>query len=306
MAQRLTVAGGPADATLILRGNTTLSGSGEVVLGGSDPTHSYVLTLPPGGGPATRLTLAGHTLRGAGTLSGFKLTNNGRLLAEQAQGLTLLLTAGTDSLLNAGGVIEIAPDSRLAVDIGTVSGGTLLGGANSRLTMGSGLLRDLTLDGSLTVGNGGRAVLGGTVNNLGRLVFEDRGLSSQLLVQGALTLAGTGTTEFVVDRPAGEVGVSIIANPGSPAATLTVAADHTLRGSGLVQLAGVTNLGRFVADGAQGMQVLLPSTARLVNRGRMEVADESLWASTTTMCSGRRRCTATCCRICRRGARCGW
>ncbi len=258
--------------SLRINGNTTLTGSGEVVM--SDRPLGNLISLAAGGGN-TRLTLE-QTVRGAGSLHGFKMTNLGKILADQPGGIRLSLTNGTDSLLNAAGVIEVADGSIIDFASGTVSGGLLLGHDSSRLRGGGagGMLKDLTLEGNFTIGDGDQLALSGLIVNNGTLRMDDSGNSVSLSILGATTLSGGGQTLLRTTRSA-EFG-NFIRPYSFSSGSLTVDVGHTLRGGGIIAVDAFANLGTVVADEPVGLHFdAFAAGERLINRGTLRIEANS-------------------------------
>lgn len=268
----LQVASNGADtSSLILQGDTTLTGSGETVLGGT-PIGGSIFSLAPGGGN-TRLTLLDHTLRGSGSISSLKMTNQGRIVAEGAGGLDLALTDAPDSLLNTGGVIEIADGSALGVLTGTVSGGIIRGFQTS--TLSGGTLRDLTLEGNLIVPDENQLIVSGMIINNGTLTLDDQGRTSHLLVNGEATLAGSGKT-LMPSTQTSIFGSAIVPVALAPGSGLIIAAGHTLQGGGLVAMGRFVNEGSVIVDTKIGMHFDgFAADEVLVNRGRLRIENDS-------------------------------
>ena len=195
----------------------TLDGTGEVVLAGGN-TQTFIGVFP--GSPAEFTHAAGHTIRGAGSISG-PIINNGTIRAEPgtdsatltiqsvqtnnsrveaSAGTTLFFTGGlfggSQVTQGAGGVI-------VALDGGTVdlNGSSITGGSLD--TVGSGeftltnnpTLTDVTNLGAFNV-PGGRAirVAGSAFTNDGVVTLNNNNSNSigQLIYTEDITLDGTG------------------------------------------------------------------------------------------------------------------
>ncbi|RZJ07000.1 MAG: PEP-CTERM sorting domain-containing protein, partial [Rubrivivax sp.] len=241
----LSVAGDGTSGTALLRltDNATLSGNGTTVL--SNATYSAI------DADSTNRTLtiaAGHTVRGSGQIGaggyyGINVVNQGTVIADGS------LSYRGNGLNNTAGQILIA-DGALFSAGGSVSGGVVRGLGNGSRITGSGTYQDLTLAGPLRVAASDIVNIKGQLANTGSLTVagdSSAGLA-MLRMAGDTTLSGNGSTLLT------NAAYSAI-DAGSTNRTLTVAADHTLRGSGQIGAAGyyginVVNLGTVIADGS--------------------------------------------------------
>lgn len=289
-------------AYLRLNERTMLAGAGQTVLatgsGGSEAViqgWGYTLEIGPG-----------HTVRGAGRIGTastlLSVVNRGRVRADvPGKPLVVTVTAGP-GFDNAGGIVEVVDGATLELSGGRLVGGTVLGsaGGGRGALAGSGsfagavLAQGLRLGGSLTLDGvtllGDAWIPGGvTVSAAGRL--QNDGLLSlggpagsgaaTLRLAADTTLAGTGET--LLQRGAG-ADAGWIHGAGR---TLTIAAGQTVRGAGFLgndDLA-VVNQGLVAVDAPGGLLQIAPGSGRSFDNraGRVTLAD----AATLNLASGR-------------------
>ncbi len=293
----LTLAGNTstgAQARLTLAADTTLAGSGVTLLANAYSTID-------GGGVVRTLTIAAdHTLRGSGdlgnsTYGAINVINRGLVRAESLDGAAGL-SFYNGSFDNTAGTVQVAADTQFSIS-GSFTGGVLQGSGSSALSgggtldgvliqggfaLGGGLtLRDVTVTGSNTVGTGTGIRSQGTITNNGTLSLvgnTSTGTAARLTLAADTTLAGTGQT----------VLANLYANfgGGSTAPTLTIAAGHTLRGSGNLGsgtygVIGLVNQGHLIADSSSPLRL---AVSNFDNRGVLTVqADATLDASGETL-----------------------
>ncbi len=263
-----------AGTTLTFGANTTLSGSGSVILTtNGNPATSQINT-------ALNVVLtqaSGHTISGNGELNA-ALINNGTVNANSTAGTAALLLESNPMTNNslfeatAGGTLQISgntvtqgPSGQLLASNGTVSiiNGTISGGTlNSALggtiqTSGTSTLDSLTNNATLNV-------LGGATTNItGNLV--DTGLitvNSNIANAGTVlsfnggTLSGNGTISLSDN---GNLATSQLNG------SLTQSANHTISGHGVIN-AALTNNGVINANATAGSaEIVLQSSAMTNN-----------------------------------------
>jgi hypothetical protein len=263
-----TVAGGSSGYSYLrLSDDTTLAGSGTTVLGADNSGYDGQVL-----GNGNTLTIgSGQTLRGAGALgaSDINVINQGTVVADGPQALSLDLGNGR-SFDNAAGLLQVADGATLNLTSGTLSGGTLQGLGNSKLT-GNGLYKDLTLTGTLKVDGGSNVYVAGTLTSTGTFTVAGSNSGySYLRLNADTTLAGSGTTVLGSDNN-GYYG-QVLGN----GQTLTVASGHTLRGTGTLGGGdlGVVNQGTVIADGPRALTIDLGNANTFNNAaGLVQVAD---------------------------------
>ncbi len=288
-----------ANSVLSFSGDQSLSGSGELVLGGTGASNR-ALSLEG----ATVLTLGanivvrgengtlGQTYLAGGTQA---IVNNGRISANVSGGtLTLAPNAGTtnNGVLEAqsGGTLVLSsnvtgtPAGQIRAGAGStvVQNGVTLSGVintsgdgNFRPTAdNNNILSGVSFSGVLNMAstNGVERVAGGLTLN-GRI---DLNANSVLSFNGSQTLGGTGSIVL------GNSGASNRALSLEGATTLTIGPDITVRGTsgilGQTYLAGgsqsIVNNGSFISDGG-GLITVAPGTA-FVNNGLARAQSGSL------------------------------
>ena len=279
----ITITSTGAFTDLEIQGATTLTGSGEVVLQGA---LAGINEFADGD---QRLThAAGHTIRGEGRVgqnvtaftnagliaadvSGGTLTldpaasatdggsafdNDGTLRA--SNGGTLLLTgSGSGGFDNAGGTIEALAGSEVQLTANaSVVGGTVRGVGDGvvRANIGQNVFfTDVTFEGDVVSDNNTDFGVDGTITNVGTITIASTSSCTDLEIQGATTLTGSG--EVVLQGVNAGINESAAGNQ-----RLTNAAGHTIRGEGRVgqNFTAITNAGLVAADVDGGTLTLDP------------------------------------------------
>jgi hypothetical protein len=223
----------------------TLTGGGALVL--SDDSHNAIRGLT---GAEALVNDSGHTIQGAGTISGFSsFTNNGVLTANSTSGNALIVSG----LSNANGS-------------GTLTNGTYSASATLQLS-GVGALTTLNSSGAgnvaaVNISGGGLVTGNGTANALS-------GLAN--ITDASLTL--TNATGFGALTPqGGTLTISTSANQALNPASLTLAGTAlTVNGS----LATLVNSGGASAGVALSSGSTLAVTGGFAQTGGLSTADSS-------------------------------
>ena len=125
----------------------------------------------------------------------------------------------------AVGTITADAGSTVRFNAATVVGGTLNGSGaytlEGRATVFDGSAMPPTFDSSITLDGNNTLTLKGTIHNEGTIHLDDHGWASQLLIDGDVTLDGSGQMRF-------ESNDDNVIESLDPADTLTVGADQTL------------------------------------------------------------------------------
>ncbi|MGE0351554.1 hypothetical protein, partial [Hydrogenophaga sp.] len=275
----LSVNGAASFAQLLVVDAVTLGGTGETVL--ADSAQSVIDGNNTGNTDVLTIAAA-HTVRGGGRLGGLgtndlKVINQGTVRADAASGMRVNVDdTGGAGFDNTGGTVEVADNSSLRLEAGTLKGGTLAGFGNGALAgTGAGILSDVTLTGALQVAQNNAVGLTGSITNNGTLSVNGAASFAQLLVVDAVTLGGTGETVLA------DSAQSVIdGNNTGNTDVLTIAAAHTVRGGGRLGGLGtndlkVINQGTVRADAASGMRVNVEAADGFRNEGRVEVVNGS-------------------------------
>ena len=244
-----------------------IDGNGEINVKGALPAQLYGLTLG-----------AGQTFRGSAVIQG-AFTNLGRVVVQGASGLSTDYQAPT--LVNRG-LIEVASGSVLQLSTGLDNqGGVLLLNTGSQLVasrvVSGGVLQaatpvelrnsqtfsDLTLKGHWSLAPGAILRTQGTLEIQDTLTIDNVGSDSKLVLVGDTRLSGKGHT-VVSDTWSIEND-----QPNYTNRLLTIGADHTLRGGGVVS-ARLLNEGVIQVDAWQDLQI--SGGYELTNRGVIRTA----------------------------------
>jgi hypothetical protein len=255
--------------TLEAAGNTTyfyapsaatLTGSGTLVLSSTNGSYTGVVEA------ASTLT-NDETIEGAGSIQDGTFTNNGTINANvSGQGLTLqTFSAATNTgtmeasnggtlvftgstWTNTGGTIEALNGSSVTLQSGvSITGGTLTtsgtGAFNVTNAVGA-YLTNLTNSGTINVENNAQMEVTGTITNNGTINVTSNGNDTYLLINGAVTLAGSGT----IDLGGSCASCTFIYGEGT---TPILTSDGTIEGAGLI---GDGNMG-FTNNGTVNANV---------------------------------------------------
>ncbi|MFG6447708.1 PEP-CTERM sorting domain-containing protein [Roseateles sp. BYS180W] len=254
-------------ASINLGADTLLTGSGETVM--SQVGGRYASAINNNGYTLTIDT--GHVLTGKGLLGdgtgGF--VNKGLVWGQGTSPLYIEVDSSSDKTFdNTQGVVRIDHGNALNLS-GTLHGGRIEGVGSAALQRGS--FRDLTLVGSLQIDAGSSIEVSGTITNLGTLSIPGGpGIQSLMVLSGDTVLAGSGQT-VMSTYPGGLAGAISTGD-----ATLTIAAGHTLRGSGYLgdSTGRVVNRGLVLAEGSSPLNIASSKDLPFDNtQGLVQVAD---------------------------------
>ncbi len=267
-----------AQAKMRVDGTALLVGGGEVLLGDSGLNALDGLN-------AASLVNFDNTIRGAGSLglNNVALENWGTLVADQPGGVleiwpvddgltnlgTLRAETGATLRLSTGeyfnsGEIVAADDSIVELRGATIVGGTLRAeGTGVFQTFGTevldGLATPVVLDGDLHVRNSDDLELRGAIENRGEITIESTGATTELAIDGPVTLNGGGVI-LLADHASNRVD-------GTNGGALTNL-DNTIRGGGALGFNTliVENRATIVADAATPL-IIDPALGGFLNSG---------------------------------------
>jgi hypothetical protein len=266
----------PGSGTIFFSANGILDGSGEVILnreGLGASVRSVAGVVGTNG--------ADHTIRGIGTVNA-TLINDGTIIAEPRPGGTILQitdAASSHTLTNnnliradAGGILRLVSarvtqddvNGRIVANGGTVelsnnngavplvSGGRFQATGDGKFDVtASTRLHNITNEAPINVNAGTTLSLGGThFTNDGTITLKTTSpFGGGITARSNLTLDGDG--EIVLEEPI-STGISRVAV--ETGFTLTHAAEHTIRGEGLINIGGdlgtLRNRGRIEGNSA--------------------------------------------------------
>jgi hypothetical protein len=268
------VATGPDTAGLGTGGNiTTLTGGGEVVLGGS------YNNMGNGGHGGSFINDTEHTIRGGGYLQA-GITNRGQITADNG---TLYLQA---PFTNTGGAIRVDGAANEIILSGSITGGWLYPQDGQVIVRNSDLVNLNVGPGSLAVQTESCRFKGNMTLDPGTDLFIDPGLG--VIFNNAadgtpptfthyrvINMNGQGTG-FYFNAPGTLTGTGRIVMGGdlnntingfvSPAPALTHGPNHTIEGGGTLD--GIINQGTIKANNG-----LLKVVGSFINTLTFEVAD---------------------------------
>ena len=281
---------GGTSTDLIINGDVTLTGSGSVTMSNNINNRIFGLVN------TDRLTnAAGHTIQGAGQIGAdfMAFTNAGTVIANQSNTLTIdpsasgvintatlramggILRLQGGNFTNTGGTITAQDASFVDLTGATLSGGTLT-------TAGSGVVRNiatstlgnLTNAGSFAANNGTNTNLVGTITNTGTIAVNSGGTSTDLIINGDMTLNGGGTVTFsnnINNRIFGATATDRLTN-----------VDNTIQGAGQIgaNSMALTNQGTIIANVSNTLTIdpspsgaINSATLRATAGGTLTLAD---------------------------------
>jgi len=199
------------ETELIIGANVTLSGTGSLTM--SNNVGNSIL------GAVESDTLTNQsTIQGAGNIGNgqMALNNSGTIdanqsasltlqisngatntgLLEATSGATLILAGGTYTNTGAGTILATGTGSTVVLSGATIIGGTLTSSSGGQFVAEFGpTLNGVTVSSGTTVNltDGQVLNLAGTMTNKGTINIESSGDSTQLAINGNVTLAGTGS-----------------------------------------------------------------------------------------------------------------
>ena len=193
--------------------NVTLSGAGTLTL--SNSAGNFIF-----GSNGTNVLTNQSTIQGAGNIGNgsLGLNNSGTINANQATMLTLQITSsstatntgtleatagatlfvvgGTYSQTGAGKILATGTNSEVLLDNATVVGGTLTGASGGKFVAeNSTTLNGVTINTGTMFDVNNAQVLNlsaGTITNKGTINLTSTGSTTEIAINGAVTLAGTG------------------------------------------------------------------------------------------------------------------
>lgn len=269
-------------------GNQSILGTGTITLSNTTANRIH------GASAGDSLTLgAGQTLQGAGQIGAgtqFNFTNHGTMLGNASNPLTfhstgtmfnnglvradggnVLVTGGTAfaqsgigglSAIN-GGIVTLNGNA-------VVSGGTLgTADAGQITTSGGGqtaTVAHLANTGTFNVVNNSNLRLQGVVTNTGTLNMRSAGNATDLVISGAVNLAGNGITDL-----SNTTQNRVVAEAAG--AQLTLGAGQTLRGSGQFgagSALALVNLGTMSANQATPLTIAMTGPVSNAAGGTMQ------------------------------------
>ncbi|MGE3107606.1 MAG: beta strand repeat-containing protein [Phycisphaerales bacterium] len=226
--QRLFI---PADSS------ASIAGSGFIIFNGSLETG-----IEGAGVTSSLSNLDGHTITGSGTLRLLSVTNLGTI--ESDNGATQIDAAAIDNL---NGLIRITDDGLLRLEnTASIIGGVIdaASGAAIDSDSRSALLRDLAIQGVLTIGNGTASSLdiAGVITNnaLATFLLDTSNhiaseIDTRLHVPADSSAAIAGTGRLVLN------GIETGIEGDGPSSILDHLGAHTIAGSGLVRSLTLNN-----------------------------------------------------------------
>jgi hypothetical protein len=252
----LNSTGYTTDLIIAAGASVTLSGSGALVMSNNANNRIY-------GYSGASLT-NNQTISGAGQIGvvgGFILNNNGTVNANVSNALTI------DDTINNTGTLEATAGGTLTLTGAAVTGGTILSsGAGSVVNMdngsvisgstlttsGGGVMQHTsgtaTFDGvtitsgsTLTLGNGATTTLAGTIANNGTIFQNSTGYTTDVLINGTVTLDGNGTYSM-----SNNFNNRVYSNGSGE---LINGVNHTIQGSGQLGIGAGGNGFTLVNDG---------------------------------------------------------
>ncbi len=267
-----------------------LIGGGSILMEGAAARIADSL----GAADTGQLTNVNNTISGRGSIgqNRTQLTNNGTIRANFG-GAQLIIDPGAGNMVNDG-LMEATQLATLRLDNGTYNnlGGTIRAQADSFVqlfggptiingtleTVGTGIIEtgnataavldNVTLNGLLRINNTDNLELIGTLtDNASSIIRIDSTVSStDLIIEGAVTLTGGGTVEMVTSA-ARILDVGGLADTGH-----LINSDHLIKGQGNIGFnrTQITNHGTIRADITGTTLDIDPGTGGLLNDSLLE------------------------------------
>ena len=202
-------------------------------------------------------------------VAGVTRANTGTL---RAAGGTLTITGS--SLANTGGVIDAAGSNVAITGSSTITGGTLQSSAGGKMLLqGSSNLVNVSNTGQTEIANADTGFLSGTFTNTGNLQLASTANTTDLRLNGDVTLTGAGSVTM-----SNYANNRIFGNSGSATEVLTNAAGHTIQGAGQlgVNQMGLNNQGLILANESAGLTINTSAAGGLTNNGTMRASGGTL------------------------------
>jgi hypothetical protein len=247
---------------------TTLSGTGTLVMNDNSGT-----SIRGTAGSNELINTATHTIAGSGWIGLLKLTNQGLIDANDSSGDELFINGTGPFNMRNSGTMKASLGGKLHLASGTFdnTGGGLIHAAN-----GSSVELSLSariIGGTFTTDGSGRirirnATISGTITNNGQWEMKSTGGFTNLRVDGAATLSGTGTLTLVGNQNNSISGE----NSG---AVLTNDVDHTIAGQGQFGAGlflSIVNKGTIHATDAAALRIVGTGTITNESTGVMRAS----------------------------------
>ena len=282
-------------STLALEGDVRFTGGGEFKLMNS--TANIITAASTGGGGNAvdaRLINVDQRISGAGQIgfNGLAITNQAMIDANLSEVLIIDPKDGADGLVNTG-TLQASDGATLRIQNGTVvntggtiqaldgstvelagllsiSGGELAGEGTIQVTTASNVTLDgigLINSGTLQVANGGITTLVGDITNAGTIELNSTGSSTQLRIDGPVTLDGGGMvtlSNFVQNAITST-------DPGSS----LVNEDNTIAGVGTISGIGLTNRSEITANQTNSLTINTTASG-VINEGSLTADGSTL------------------------------
>ncbi|HRF06552.1 choice-of-anchor D domain-containing protein [Accumulibacter sp.] len=291
----------PHVTDLLIGDTTTFSGSGTLTMSNSANNRIYGRS---GSGTEVLTNASAHSIQGAGQLGLNRtgLNNQGLIVADQANALTIDLSGGVgvtrtntgilraaggqltiqgSDLINTGGVID-AVGTNVVITGSTVTGGTLQSSSGGKVfVQGSSNLSSVSNTGQVEIATAQTGLLTGTFTNTGNLQLASANHVTDLTLNGDVTLTGAGTLTM-----SNSTNNRIYGNSGSGSEVLTNASGHTIQGAGQlgVNRTGLDNQGVILAEGSAGLLIDV-SAAGMSNSGILRAGTGVLTIQNSTVTS---------------------
>jgi hypothetical protein len=277
----INLASGGNITNLVMSGNVSLAGTGTLTM--SNNPENFISGAE---GTDTLTVGSGQTISGSGDIGNNQMTlvNNGVIDATQSNPLsiqtsggttntatleattgTLILNGNTITQTGAGTIKSTGSDVQLENGV-TINGGTLsTSGAGIIHTIGgqSGTLENLTNAGNYQLDNNSVTDLIGTITNNGNINLASVGNLTDLVMNGNVTLNGTGTVTLsnnANNRIYGAVAADV----------LTVGSGQTISGAGDIGVNQMALVNNGVIDANQTTALTIDTSNGTTNNKTLE------------------------------------
>jgi probable HAF family extracellular repeat protein len=224
----------------------------------------------------------------AGLVTQSTTVSNAGAIAAYGPGALTIENSTIDSI--AAGVIEaVAPGAQIDLENATINGGTVktVAGSEVETVVGDSVINGATFNntGSVVVNDGTELTVNGIINNTGTIALNSIGDATNLVVDGSLTLQGSGLVALS-DR----ITNGVISN-GAPATLTNV--NNTISGSGTITDANLTLInqakGVIEVTGDKNALTIRTGNNTIINNGTFAVSsggtlfvDSAVFTSVTT------------------------
>ncbi len=265
-----------------INGAVSLTGGGTLTM--SNTTANRIISL--NGVVTDVLTNVDNTIQGAGQIGAglLKLINQATIDANQTNLLTINPSSATNtatieasaagqlhiatSVNNAGGtILSTGAGSVVDLSASTITGGTLSTASPAVMDVGGSTLTGVTIGSgsTITVENNTATTLVGTITNHGTIAESSVGNTTDIFINGAVSLTGGGTLTM------SNTTANRIDSLNAAATDVLTNVDNTIQGAGQIGVNGLKLINQATIDANQSSLLTInPSSA--INTATIEAS----------------------------------